>query len=211
MQTTTVKFNFKTIQLESGVEGVPATDYKRPSVELNLPQLGTEDVLAMLEAGGKGLELLLATVNDVIYSRTRDLMAEAIEDNGAVVLNQEWLDAKVGELAWDVIAAIPPGKKGSAGIAKETWAAFEADYIAVMQQIEPTRALERTKLAAKYLKTKFSSIKGDKKAITTLQGFLGQWFAATTKAEDFAEVFAAVNNRATELLSKEVSALDSIA
>ncbi len=205
MQTTTVKFNFKTVKEESGAE------FKRPSVELALPALTSDDVLSILENGGKGLELLLTSINDVIYSRTRELIAGAIDDNAAVELNQAWLDAKIVELAWDTIAAIPPGKRGTTGIAKETWDAFEANYVEVMGAAHPERPIERTKMAAKYLKSKFSSIKSDKKAITLLQSLLGEWFATTTKGDDFAEVFAAVNTRADELLNKEVSALDAIA
>jgi hypothetical protein len=206
MQTQAVKFNFKTTKTEEGA------DFKRPSLEAALPSLQIEDILAIIETGGKGLELLLSTVNDVMTSRAKELISEAIEETPAIELTQAFIDSKANELLWDTIANIPAGKRGgSAGIAKETWAAFEVDYIEVMGALHPERAAERTKLAAKYLRTKFASIKSDKKGITLLQTFLGEYFASTSKAEDFAEVFASINTRAEELLNAEASAIDSIA
>lgn len=211
MVKSPVKFNFKTITINSEVEGVAAVDYKRPSCEINLPQLEVADVLSIIEAGGKSLELLLAEVNAVIYDRTRELMANAIDDNPNIQFNDAWLATHEADLEWATIANIEPAKKGgSAGIAKETWAAFEIDYCDVMQQLHPERAIERTKLAARFLKSKFSSIKSDKAGITRLQGFLGEWFSYTAKAEDFAEVYAAINTRATELLAMNFSAADAI-
>lgn len=201
MKNSEIKFNFRTDD----------TGFKRPTASLQVPVLELEDVLGICESGGKQVELLLEACNNVIYSHVRDLMGDAIDANPNVELNQGWLDSVIAQATWDAIANLPAAQRGQQGIAKETWAAFEQDYVATMATLHPERQVDRIKLAAKYLRTKFSSIKSDKKGISLLLSMLAEWFSNTAKAEDFAEVFTAINSRGEELLNKEVSAVDLLA
>ena len=65
------KFHFKTVKdKDSGIET------KRPTIELKLPVPSVEGIIAILEAGGKQLELLQSAVGDIIVAQARSLLSD---------------------------------------------------------------------------------------------------------------------------------------
>ena len=95
------------------------------------------------------MELLMQTIEDVIISQARAIIA----DDAEIVAGT--LD--VSKLSWNAIAKIPrTGRAG--GIAKEVWEAFAADYQAVMPEAtgkDPAKVAN----AVKILLNKFATIK----------------------------------------------------
>ena len=107
------KFHFKKDELGN----------KRETIELKLPVPSVEGLVAILEGGGKGLELLLSVVGDAVASQARAILNENI----AMTVGQFPTDQTV----WEFIANMPESEKRGRGIAKEVWEEFAADYLAV--------------------------------------------------------------------------------
>ena len=139
------KFNFKKVRDEN-----TGLETKRPSVELTLPVPSVEGIIAILETGGKSLELLLESVTDVIASRAREIVNEK-ED-----INQT--NFPFDQLAWEVIANLPKAERRGGGISKDTWEDFSKDYISVMPSVTGKTA-EQVGNAAKILLNKFNAVR----------------------------------------------------
>ena len=100
---------------------------KRAQVELNLPTPSVEGIIAILEKGGKGLELLLDTVADVIGEQARGIVDENL------TISQETFP--LDRATWDFIANLEKAARRGGGIPKDTWEAFAKDYVEVMPSL----------------------------------------------------------------------------
>jgi hypothetical protein len=188
-----VKFNFRTVKDEAtGLES------KRPSVELKLPTPSVEGLIAILEAGGKGLELLLEAAADIVISRARELVSDK-EDTSAENFPFE-------QLAWDVIANLPKAERKGRGIPKEVWDDFAKDYIAVMPAVTGKTA-EQIGNATKILLNKFSAVKANKPILTLLKNQLGMYLNSSPNAEQFADCVEFLLQKAETLLATDEAAL----
>ena len=188
-----VKFNFRTVKDEAtGLES------KRPSVELKLGVPSVEGLIAILEAGGKQLEMLQEAVADVIINRAREIISDK-EDITAE-------NFPYAELAWEAIANLPKAERKGRGIAKEIWDDFSKDYIATMPAVTGKTA-EQVGNAAKILLNKFSAVKSNKPVITMLKGQLGLYLNSSASAEQFADCVEFLLQKADTLLAADDSAL----
>jgi hypothetical protein len=143
------------------------------------------------EAAKKELELLLSVMEDVVVIQAREQV------NSDVKITQETL--KANELSWAYIANLPPSDRRGGGISKETWEAFTKDYLAVVPSVTG-KSVDQVGNAAKLLVGRFQECKFKKEVVTFLKSQLGQWFAATTNAEEFADVFEFLNNKADAII-----------
>jgi hypothetical protein len=186
------KFHFKkVVDKESGIET------KRPTVELKLPVPSVEGIIAILEAGGKQLELLQAAVEEVVVGQARSLLT----DNEAMTE----ADFPLNQCIWEFIANMPEAEKRGRGIPKETWADFAADYITVMPGVTGKSA-ESVSLAAKLFITKFQSVKTNKPVIKKLREQLAIYFNNSSNAEQFTDCVKFLDEKAETLLNADDTA-----
>jgi hypothetical protein len=191
------KFTFRKVtDKETGVET------KRATVELTkIPVPSVEGVVAILEAGGKSLELLLEAVSDVVLNRARDV----INENEALTSD----NFDYAALDWNAIANLEKEDRRS-GISKETWDDFAKDYVEVMPAVSGATG-EQCATAAKIFLTKFSAVKTKKDLIAKLKLRLSMYAEHSPKAADFADVIELLFNRADKLIAaKEVSLEESL-
>lgn len=186
-------FFFRKVKDEaSGVET------KRPTVKLPIPTPSVEGIVAIIEAGGKGLELLLEACYDYVVDQAR----EYVNANE----NVDETNFPYETLSWEHIANLPKAERRGGGIAKEQWEDFAKDYIAVMPAVinKPKEAVE---LAAKLFLNKFNAVKTDKKVLTVLNQYLGMYLTASPRAEEFVDCVEALMKKAEALLAADSSKL----
>ena len=184
-----VQFKFKKSKdKETGIETV------REAVELAIPFPSVEGIIAILEAGGKQLELLMDAVESVVTSVARDIISED------VTINAE--NFPVEKLSWEAIANMPKATRRGGGIPKETWEAFERDYIEVMPGATG-KTLEQVTKAAALLKNKFNACKTNLDVLNLLVDQLAIYAENSPNAEEFGDVIAFLLQKADNLLNTQ--------
>lgn len=176
-----VNFAFKSVETETdkidektGKKIVVKT--KRPTLELTVPVPSVEGLLSIVQAGGKGLELLLEAAQDVVNSRAREI----INNDEKETLTAD--NFPYADLAWEKIANLPKAERRGGGISSDVWDAFGKDYYAVMvQQGKAEKAVENQ---VKILLAKFTPIKDRKPLITKLKTMLGIYLGAKEGSND---------------------------
>lgn len=184
-----VKFNFrKVVDKETGIES------KRDPLTLSLQVPSVEGLIAIIQAGGKQLELLQEAAAQIVVDRARELISE-----DEAVTPESF---KYSELAWEVIANLPAATRKGSAISKETWEEFAADYIAVMPTAAGKTMQQVTNAAAVFV-GKFAKAKGNKPVITKLVEQLAIYISNSQNADQFAEVTAYLTKRAEALLAAD--------
>lgn len=182
-----VKFNFKKSKdAATGIEII------REAVLLAVPFPSVEGIIAILEGGEKGLELLQDAIEGVITSAARDIIA----DDTAINANNFPLDS----ISWEFIANLPKAQRRGGGIPKEVWESFTADYIAVMPAATG-KNLEQVTAAAKLLQNKLGSCKTNKDVLNLLIGQLAIYAEASNDAEEYKDCIDFLLNKAETLLN----------
>jgi len=171
---------------------------KRPSIQLELPVPTKYGIIEIIKAGGKQLDLLLEVTAGVIYAQQRSIISDDVE------FTADKFDPS--KVTWDFIANIPRSERTGSGIAKETWEAFAKDYSTVVIS-HAGKTADQAANAAKILVGKFQQVKTNKPVITKLLDNINVWFANTPNAEDFADVYAFLVNKAETLLKADDNAL----
>lgn len=195
------KLDFK--QVKFGFREVTDKDTnvktKRAAVELaKMPVPSVEGIVAILETGGKALELLLEAVEGVVLQRARDVI------NASETITSDNFDYST--LDWNTIANLEKEDRRS-GIDKETWDDFAADYVAVMPAVSGT-SKEQSANAAKIFIGKFNAIKSKKDVIEKLKLRLAMYAEHSPKASEFAECIDFLFKRADKLISAKEESLE---
>ena len=191
------KFGFREVtDKETGVKT------KRSTVELDkIPVPSVEGIVAILETGGKALDLLLEAVSDVIMGRARDV----INDSESITSD----NFDYASVDWNTIANLEKEDRRS-GISKETWEDFAADYVEIMPAVSGT-SKEQAANAAKIFAGKFTSIKNKKDVIAKLKLRLAMYAEHSPKAAEFAECIDFLFKKADKLIqAKEESLEDNL-
>lgn len=170
---------------------------QRDSVEVTLGVPSVEGIIAILQAGGKQLELL----QDACYETVRDALLNYISDNESATSTNVPKD----QFTWEAIANQPREDRRSSQISEEVWQAFAKDYIEVMQAVTGKNLDAVTNATTVYLK-KFSIVKTDKKVLKILQEQLGLYME-TKNAEQYSEVLDVLNRRLDSYLKADDVAL----
>lgn len=185
-----VTFNFKkSIDKDTGITTL------RESVDLAIPTLTAESIVAILEAGDKQLELLLEVANRAVTDHARTILIA--DDKGELTADTFPVD----KLAWEVIAAIPKGTRTGGGIPKETWEAFGIDYVSVM----PTatgKTVEQVSGAAKLLAGKLQGCKTNKPVLQLLVTQLAIYAEASAQIEEFSDCVSFLLEKADTFLNQ---------
>jgi hypothetical protein len=191
------KFSFRTVKdKETGVET------KRGTIELDkIPTPSVEGIVAILETGGKALDLLLEAVQEVVYERVRDVI------NSDEKITAENFDYATCD--WNIIANLEKEDRRS-GISKETWEEMAADYVEVMPAVSNTTK-EQCSNAAKIFVAKFAPIKSKKDVIEKLKVRLAMYAEHSPKASEFADCIDFLYKKAQKLIeAKEVKLEDNL-
>ena len=192
-----VLFHFKKQKdKDTGIES------KRESLQLAIPYPSVEGIIAIMEAGGKQLELLINAVEDVVTAQARSL----INDDSAMALNAT--NFPVDKLSWEFISNIPKVTRRGGGISKETWDDFCADYIEVMPSVTG-KTVEQVTNAAKILGNKMNQVKTNEPVLRLLMDQLAIYAENSPNIEDYQECVeflqskgdAFLNTSAEELLA----------
>lgn len=165
---------------------------KRPSVELKLPVPSVEGIVAILEKGGKELELLQDAMYDVIRSQAAAIVSD---DEKASQANFD-----ISKTLWAAIANMPKADRRSSSIDTAVWEAFAKDYIEVMPGVTGKSAEAVTNATVVYLK-KFSIVKTNKDVLGKLKDQLGLYLEHSKNADQFAEILDLLVSKADSYLS----------
>lgn len=182
------KFHFKKDELGN----------KRETIELKLPVPSVEGLVAILEAGGKQLEMLLASVGDVISAQARSILNENVAMTAAQFPTEQ--------TTWEFIANMPDAEKRGRGIPKEVWEEFAADYLSVMPGITG-KTEEQISLAAKLFLNKFQSVKSNKPVLKKLKEQLAVYTNGSPNAENFYDCVKFLDEKADALLVADEAAM----
>ena len=186
-------FHFRKVKDETS-----KIETKRPTVTLQLPYPSVEGIVAILEAGGKQLDLLLEAVAGVVQDTARDI----------VNANEEISDANfpLDKVTWEAIANMPKAERRGGGISKEVWEDFAADYQAIMPAATG-KTKEQVELAAKVFLTKFANAKTNKPVLKVLQGQLAVYANTTSRGEEFAACIQFLDNKLETLIATDETSL----
>ena len=171
---------------------------KRETTELKLPVPSVEGVVAILEGGGKSLELLLSVIGDAVAAQARAILNENPSMNAAQFPTEQCV--------WDFIANMPEAEKRGRGIAKEVWEEFAADYLSIMPGITG-KTEEQVSLAAKLFLNKFQSVKSNKPVLKKLKEQLAVYTNGSPNAENFVDCVKFLDEKADALLVADEAAM----
>jgi len=171
---------------------------KRETIELKLPSPSVEGLVAILEAGGKELEMLLKAAEDVTTAQARAILNENETMTAA--------NFPIEQCTWEFIANMPESEKRGRGIAKEVWEDFAIDYMAVMPGVTG-KSDEQVSLAAKLFLNKFQSVKTNKAVIKKLKEQLTIYTNGSPNAENFYDCIKFLDEKADTLLAADEAAL----
>ena len=165
---------------------------KRPSVELKLPVPSVEGIVAILEKGGKELELLQDAMYDVIRSQAAALVSD---DEKASQANFD-----ISKTLWAAIANMPKADRRSSSIDTAVWEAFAKDYIEVMPSVTGKSVEAITNATVVYLK-KFSMVKTNKDVLGMLKTQLSLYVEHSKNAEEYADILELLTAKADSYLN----------
>lgn len=158
---------------------------QRSTVEVQAGVPSVEGFIAILEKGGKGLELL----QEAAYGVVRDAMSAYLSENE----NATTLDAS--KFSWETIANQPASDRRASTISDDDWTAFAQDYAAIMPALTGKTEENIANAILVYTK-KFSIVKSNKDVLKMLQAQLAIYVNNTKKGAEFAEI--------VELLDRKV-------
>lgn len=129
----TYKFNFKSRRITDEAGNEIGRTKKQPSLTVDLPVPSTDEVIALLQAGGAEAVLLMTQIGDTIYQAARGQFDEIIEQFGDDDSKEVTADMlNYDQLSISYLANLPPSSRGVQAISDEEWQAFFEDYLAVM-------------------------------------------------------------------------------
>lgn len=150
----------------------------RKEVVLALPYPNKDGVLAIAEAGGKVWELLLEAMETVVNNAARDILADDENLNASTF--------PMDKVLWEAIANQPKSQRRGAGIPKEVWEAFSADYCAVMPAATG-KPLEKVAQAAKIFLNKLQDLKNHPQKDALLDVLTQQLAVYSEASQNFAQ------------------------
>lgn len=173
---------------------VSKIETKRPTVAIPVPVPSVEGIIEIIQAGGKGLDLLLEAAASVVLEQAREYINETLtvnENNFPYTM-----------LNWETIANLPKAERRGGGISKEVWEAFQEDYIAVMPAVTG-KTVDQVTAAAKVFVLKFAGATTNKPVLKVLQDQLAIYTSSTTQAEQFTPCIEFLINKLDKLINTD--------
>lgn len=178
------KFRFRKDKLEN----------QRPAVELQAGVPSVEGFVAILEAGGKQLELLQEAACGIIRGALQNYVSD--NENAA----QDTIDWS--KFTWEAIANQAPADRRSSAISEEAWNDFVTEYIQIMPGITG-KSPEAVTNACIVYKKKFAQIKTDKVSLAKLKDQLTLFIGHTRNGEQHQEVLDMLIQKCDALLKAD--------
>lgn len=202
-----VSFTFRTVKSKDPVSG-EESEFKRPTLKVNIPLITKSGVIGALQSDDKSTELVVDSVNQIIIDQARGQLNDKIDADPSIVLKPE--DVELDKLSLAAIASMPKSARG-AGIAKEAFQAFVADYKAVMQTPEaielfPDHKPRSPEILDKHgilLAGKFNQVKSRQDVVGQMQGFLDIWLQVSKNAEEHLTVYEFLKTKAAAIMTGE--------
>jgi hypothetical protein len=182
-----VMFNFK-----KSKDKLTGIEVERKPVALAVPYVSVEGIVAILEAGGKGLELLQDAIETVINAQARELLFDDTSLTAATF--------PVDKLSWEHIANIPKVQRRGGGIPKEVWEAFTTDYTTVMPEATG-KTLEQVANMAKILGGKLAAVRTNEPVLQLCVEQLAIYAEKSEAAEEYQECIDFLVNKADTFLN----------
>ena len=167
---------------------------QRSPVILKAGVPSVEGIVAILELGGKGLELLQDAMYDTVQAALRAWVADT--ENAS----QETCD--LSKFTWDAIANQPREDRRSSAISEEQWTAFSADYAAIMPSVTGKTAVQIGNAIEVFVK-KFSMVKTNKPVLNALKVQLGLYMEHSPAASNFEDILELLTRRIETLLKAD--------
>lgn len=182
-----VLFRFKKSKdKDTGIETM------REALELAIPFPSIEGIIAIIEAGGKQLELLQDAVEAVITQVARDIISEDTSINAT--------NFPVENLSWEAIANMPKAQRRGGGIPKEVWDAFAQDYVEIMPAVTG-KTVDQVTNAAKILQNKLAQVKTNEPVLQLLVEQLAVYADHSPNIEEYKECVEFLLNKADTFLN----------
>ena len=173
---------------------VSKIETKRATVNIPIPAPSVEGLIEIIQAGGKGLELLMEAARDKVLEQAREYVNETLTVTEA--------NFPYDMLAWEKIANLPKAERRGGGIPKELWEEFQADYVEIMPGLtgKPAANVEN---AAKVFVSKFANAKTNKPVLKVLNDQLGIYINNTTKGEQLLPVIDWLSSKMETLINTD--------
>lgn len=197
-----VDYHFKKEKIKDEKGATIGEGKKHPSIKKKIPVPTIEGILAIVQNGGKQLELLQDVMVDVVFNQGRSIINKLRDDENNKDKTFSEADIPDAVLAWDVIANLPKSERRGPQIPDEDFDAFFADYRGIMPKATGKDA-DRIEKHVGIYKKRFSSVRSDKKALGVLNDALAVYAANTGSMEDNAEVYEYLKKRVETLLKEE--------
>jgi len=164
----------------------------RKSVQLAIPYPSVQGIVAILEAGGKELELLLDAAYTVVNTEARNILGDDTTLNAA--------NFPIDKISWKAISEIPKAQRRGGGIPKETWDNFAQDYCEVMPAVTG-KLPKQVANAAKILQNKFANSKTNKPVLEVLVEQLAIYAENSPNVEEYQECIEFLLGKAETFLN----------
>lgn len=182
-----VNFNFKKSKdKDTGIETI------RDTVQLGIPYPSVEGIVAILEAGGKGLDLLVESMENVVNAAAREVLYEDLTLTAATF--------PVDKISWEAIANQPKAQRRGGGIPKEIWEGFGQDYVEVMPDVTG-KTIEQIANAAKILTNKLTQVRTNEPVLRLLVEQLAVYAEHSPNATEYEDCIAFLLNKADTFLN----------
>jgi hypothetical protein len=189
---------------------------KRETFKWNIPLLTVAGAIAALQASDKSTQLLVEAANNVIIDRARGLISDKVDND---TFNKETKqynlkltpeEFNLEDLNFLKIAMLPKSERG-AGIPKEAWLAFVADYKETMVKpnavaLFPDRKPRTPEVLEKHgiiLGSKFNQVRSRKDVIGQMLGFLDIWAQASENVEEHMQIYEHLTAKGKVLMEGE--------
>jgi hypothetical protein len=190
-------FGFRTVEDET-----TKVKTKRANVDLTIPVLSYEGIIAILTAGQGTKEYKLLT--DAIDTVYIDFVKSKLGDDPALTSD----NFPIAEVTWAAIANQPESERRGRGISKEIWDDFIKSYIEFMPAATGKSKENITKQAAVFAQ-KLQPLKNheDKeKLIPLMMDMLTVYATSSPVAETFAECITFLKKKGEDLLKVDTDA-----
>ena len=174
-------------------EGLPEP-IKRAEVEVTVPVLAAEDILAILTGtDAKAIDLVVDQVNQVLIDEVRS-QVDDLPTYEEVDLSK--LDFSTVDFV--KLANTERATRSGGGISDETWAAFAEDFTATIEA-NTDKTKDNAKKVVTILTKRLKDVAKQESVLDTLDSYLTTWFTKTS--EESQKVFAPIFER----LSKRIA------
>lgn len=203
-----MKFNFKARNLYDENGKAVGKSKKQPSLVVTLPVPSHSTVARYLsDASSKESAVIMAAVEDLIYSAARNQFDEIIdgfEGDDSRTVAASMLD--ISKLDLTYIANLPPSTRASSVPGEDDFKAFFSDYLAVM----PAATGKGDAAIEKHIKlfTKPTAIKANKPVLELLVGQLDLYMSATANIEETAATASYIRNKLDKWFNEPEKAID---